>query len=183
MPVSFTDASAVCRATTLRQVWSLDARLSNPQASSNTAHSDLTASAQAGNKRAQKSNRRPDMSLATTARVSARPPGIPTKEPRSCPHANATAVGCRQQCCFVWKAAVSETARSFPGGVSGESSRPCGRWDQRGRRVSPIKRFDPAAIPAPRRPMQAVKRRKVGRATRRVLPIFSAFAWQLIQRG
>ena len=45
--------------------------------------------------------------FATTARVSARPVGTPTREPAlRLPRERNTAVGCRQQCCFAWKAAL-----------------------------------------------------------------------------
>ena len=100
------------------------------------------------------------MSLATTARVSARPPGIPARKPAPCLHANATAVGCRQQCCFHRKQRFRLSARfSREGGVSpsrrkrhtlhGKGCLVYGRWgcarpalaiqsgdSKRGRRVS-----------------------------------------------
>jgi hypothetical protein len=85
--------------------------------------------------------------------------------------------------CFAWKAAVSETASYFPDGVARE---------HRDRAVYGVNavvgssRLNASILRQflhPAGQMQAVKGRKVGRATRRVLPIFSAFAWQLIQRG
>jgi hypothetical protein len=67
----------------------------------------------------ERSHRRPDSFLATTARVSARPVGTPTRDPAlRLSRERDTAVGCRQQCCFAWKGALSIRLSLFAQGAT-----------------------------------------------------------------